>query len=116
MADPTARKEYADLMAALAADVWFEQKYPDRECPARVLRSEFMRGRSIYHRPTAERQVDDLVSQVRAAALAEAATAAEALIPALQREYPEEPSNSPWCCGVKDAAAEIRRIAALPAA
>jgi hypothetical protein len=56
----------------------------------------------------------DRDAKVREAALTEAAAAAGALIPALQREYPEEPSNSPWCCGVKDAAAEIRRIAATP--
>lgn len=55
-------------------------------------------------------------AEIRGAVLAEAAAAAEVLIPALQREYPEEPSNSPWCCGVKDAAAEIRRIASLPTA
>ena len=59
--------------------------------------------------PAPRRVAEQLLDAYRAEVLAEAATAAEALIPALQREFPEEPSNSPWACGVKDAAAEIRR-------
>ena len=47
----------------------------------------------------------------RAEVLREAADGIAAMIPALQREYPDEPSNSPWACGVADAATELRRMA-----
>jgi hypothetical protein len=75
MTTSDAREDYAARLAELTADVWFEQKYPDPGCPARVLRSEFMRGRSIWARPAAERKADDIVTAARAAALADGAKA-----------------------------------------
>lgn len=87
---------------------------PDPATAPPSSRSVYWRGDQVL--PALLNGNADRDVAVRTAALAEAATAAEALIPALQREYPEEPSNSPWCCGVKDAAAEIRRIADLPTA
>lgn len=60
----------------------------------------------------ADAVLDTVQPLIRAEVLSEAETAIRELIPALQREYPEEPSNSPWCCGVQDAATEISRLAA----
>ena len=47
----------------------------------------------------------------RTKTLREAADIVAAMVPALQREYPEEPTNSPWACGIQDAAAKLRHTA-----
>jgi hypothetical protein len=51
----------------------------------------------------------------RAAVLEEAGASLDAHLEGFFREYPEERQNSPWVNGWKDATAELRRMAAVPA-
>ncbi|MFJ8657487.1 hypothetical protein ACIRNU_34755 [Streptomyces rochei] len=50
-------------------------------------------------------------TEIRAAVLHEAADALDAAMARFFAEWPDEPSNSPYALGQKDAAAELRRMA-----